>query len=796
MNSLASTHTDSQEHWLARTVESHFNKHERCKRMKMYRSKQFIVLLCFLLPATLSASERPPNVVLIVADDLGYADVGCYGAKDIRTPNLDRMAAQGTRFTDFNVAQAVCTASRAALLSGCYPNRIGMSGALNHTSLTGIHAAETLLPELCQAKGFATACYGKWHLGTRPEFDPNRNGFDDWLGLPYSNDNGPLHPTVRGIPSLPLIENGTKIGLDPDQSSFTRLFTEKSVKFIEKNRSKPFFLYVPHVMPHVPIAASAAFVGKSGRGLYGDAVEELDWSVGEILRAIKENELDNDTVVMFLSDNGPFLSYGNHAGDSSPFREGKLTVFEGGVRVPFIARWPLRIPAGRICNALITGLDLLPTIAKLIEAPQPTLKTDGIDLSLLLLGEPTATGRESFAYYSGSELQAVRMGKWKLHLPHEYLTVDGAPGSGGKPANYDKMKPNAIEESGIRGIASRHGYRVEKQELALFDLEKDLDETRNVASQYPEILRRLDGLVGEYRKELGDALVNVKGAGVRLVGTASSLQLPFDAKLFAKENLMAWCIVPFDAGKRTPEQRASMLRELGIKRFAYDYRPEHIPSFEAEITALKKNGIELSAWWFPTTLNEEAKMTLALFEKHQVHPQLWVMGGGNANMNAVESEAFATKEAERIRTIAVAAQQVGCKVGLYNHGGWFGVPENQVEIIRRVNMPNVGVVFNLHHAHELLDRLPAVLALLKPYLLVININGMQTDGEQLGKKILPIGLGDRDLEVLKAISDSGFRGPIGILNHTDEDTKNRLELNLSGLESTVKKLLQGIGKEN
>lgn len=753
----------------------------------MFASIQSIVIVLLLLP-TLLASERPPNIVLIVADDLGYADLGCYGAKDIHTPNLDRLAAEGTRFTNFNVAQAVCTASRAALLSGCYPNRIGMSGALNHTSTTGIHANETLLPELCQANGYATACYGKWHLGTRPIFGPNRNGFSDWFGLPYSNDNGPLHPSVRGIPALPLIENGATYALDPDQSTFTRIFTERSVKFINENRTKPFFLYLPHVMPHVPIAVSESFANKSGRGLYGDVVEELDWSVGEVLRAIKDCQLDNQTLIMFLSDNGPFLSYGKHAGEAGPFREGKLTAFEGGVRVPFLARWSGHIPSGRVCKEFFTGLDVLPSVSKIIGTPPPASKIDGLDLSPLLLGQPSATGRENFAYYSGAELHAVRIGKWKLHFQHDYLTVNGPPGVGGKPANYENMQPNAIEESGIRGIASRHGYKVEKLEQSLFDLDEDAAESSDVSLKYPAMVKQLEDLASEYRHELGDTLKKATGAGTRLVGIETIPQKQFDKELFAKNNLMAWCIVPFDAAKRSPEQRADMLRALGIKRFAYDYRPEHVQTFESEIIALKKNGIELSAWWFPTTLNEEAKMTLALFKKHQVRPQLWVMGGGSASMSPSESEAFATKEAERIRTIAVAAQEVGCKVGLYNHGGWFGAPENQIELIRRVNMANVGIVFNLHHAHDQLDRLPAVLAMLRPHLLVVNINGMQTDGERLGKKILPIGMGDRDREVLKAISDCGFRGPIGILNHTDEDARTRLALNLSGLESLVSKL--------
>jgi sugar phosphate isomerase/epimerase len=273
--------------------------------------------------------------------------------------------------------------------------------------------------------------------------------------------------------------------------------------------------------------------------------------------------------------------------------------------------------------------------------------------------------------------------------------------------------------------------------------------------------------------------------------TSEAQQSPIKDKLFARDNLMAWCIVPFDSAKRTPEQRATMLKELGIKRFAYDYRAEHVPTFEREIVALKENGIELSAWWFPMSLNDEAKKILALCEKHNVHPQLWVMGGGNPNMNSAEAEVFALQETARIREIAIAAQKAGCQVGLYNHGGWFGKPENQIELIRNIDMPNVGIVFNLHHAHDELDRLPAILEMIKPHLLVLNINGMQTDGERQGKKILPIGQGDRDKEVLKTISASGYTGPIGILNHTDEDARKRLEENLAGLESLVVELSAG-----
>ncbi len=465
-----------------------------------------------------SSHAATPNVVLIVADDLGYADLGCYGAKQIRTPFLDKLAQKGTRFTDFSVAQAVCTASRAALLSGCYPNRIGMAGALNHTSTTGIHPEEVLLSEICKSRGYATACFGKWHLGTRRGFDPNHNGFDRWFGLPYSNDNGPLHPSVRGIPSLPLIEDGKTVALDPDQSTFSRIFTEKAIEFIVANKSNPFFLYVPHVMPHVPIAASKKFLGSSISGLYGDVVQEEDYYIGEILNALDTNGLANNTLVLFLSDNGPFLSYGSHAGSAGPFREGKLTTFEGGVRVPLIARWPGHVPAGRVCDEMITGIDLMPTIAKIINAPLSDRKIDGQDLSPLLLNVEDAKGRDVFAYYSGTELHAVRQGKWKLHVPHDFITVNGATRTDGKPANYENMAPVAIEESGVRGIASRHGYKVEALELSLFDLVSDPGEKQNVASQHPQIVAKLQSIASDFRKELGDSITKQIGTGLRPVG--------------------------------------------------------------------------------------------------------------------------------------------------------------------------------------------------------------------------------------------------------------------------------------
>ena len=264
-----------------------------------------------------------------------------------------------------------------------------------------------------------------------------------------------------------------------------------------------------------------------------------------------------------------------------------------------------------------------------------------------------------------------------------------------------------------------------------------------------------------------------------------------DHSLFAKSNLVAWCIVPFDAKKRGPEERAAMLERLGIHRFAYDYRSEHIPTFDAEMDALKRHHIELTAWWFPTVLNDEAKLILDVLRRHKLSPQLWVMGGGGSARTPAEQEKNVEAEARRLRPIAEAAAKIGSKVALYNHGGWFGEPTNQLAIIARLRtdgLTNVGIVYNLHHGHEHLDRLPTLLAQMKPHLLAFNLNGMVRDGEKAGKKILPVGQGDLDVKILRMLHDSGWRGPVGILNHTDADAETRLRENLDGLNALLPRL--------
>ncbi len=447
--------------------------------------------------ATNPPPGRPPNVVIVYADDLGYGDIGAYGAPRIRTPHVDRLASEGVRFTDFYVAQAVCSASRAALLTGTYPNRIGILGALMPQSTNGIAEAETTLGELLKARGYATAVYGKWHLGHLPPFLPTRNGFDDYLGLPYSNDMWPNHPEKMRFPPLPLYSRDAVLTINPDQSQLTGEYARQAVAFIEAHREGPFFVYLAHTMPHVPIFASERFRGRSKQGLYGDVIEEIDDSVGQVLAALRRLGLERDTLVIFASDNGPWLSYGDHAGSAGPLREGKGTAFEGGVRVPFVARWPGRIPAGSVVREPAMTIDVLPTIARLVGAPLPPLPIDGLDIAPLLLGEPGARSpHEALYFYYGTELRALRGGRYKLVLPHRSQTLDGKAGSGGIPGKY----------------------RQAEVPLALYDLVDDVGETTDVAAAHPDVVARLSALAEKAREDLGDSLTGRTGRGLREPG--------------------------------------------------------------------------------------------------------------------------------------------------------------------------------------------------------------------------------------------------------------------------------------
>lgn len=471
----------------------------------------FVLALVASVSSSRAANPRLPNFVVILCDDMGYADIGCFGSPRNATPNLDRLAAEGMRFTSFYAAQAVCSASRAALLTGCYPNRIGIQGALGPKSPIGISANERTIADVLKTRGYATAIFGKWHLGDSPEFLPLQHGFDEYFGLPYSNDMWPFHPDYvnlppdaakrkRGYPDLPMFD-GNRVAICPitpeHQTHLTTWYTEHAVSFIERNAQKPFFLYVAQSMPHVPLFVSDKYKGKSKNGLFGDVIMEIDWSVGQILAALKRQGLDERTLVVFTSDNGPWLLYGNHAGSARPLREGKATMFDGGVREPCIMRWPGRIPAGRVCNEIAATIDLLPTFARLADAKlSPERPIDGLDIAPLMMGTPGAKSpHEAYYYYWGRELQAVRSGKWKLHFPHTYPHPDPA-GADGRPGKY----------------VTRHIDR------ELFDLDTDISERTNLVAQFPEVVQRLEALAEKARTDLGDSARKLAGKGVREPG--------------------------------------------------------------------------------------------------------------------------------------------------------------------------------------------------------------------------------------------------------------------------------------
>ena len=456
--------------------------------------------------------HRLPNIVVIFIDDLGYADIGPFGSTAYQTPHLDTMAREGRRFTDFVVSSAVCSASRSALLTGCFNQRIGIQGALFPNAKVGIHANEMTLGELCQQRGYATACFGKWHLGMEQQFLPLQHGFDYYFGLPYSNDMWPFVPGYEnlptesqrrvGFPDLPLIEGNEIVDSEvtaEDQKLLTTQYTEKAVAFINEHGNQPFLLYVPHSMIHVPLYVSEKFAGKSGVGLFGDVMLELDWSVGEIMGAIKRHQLEEDTLVVFTSDNGPWLNFGTHAGSAGPLREGKGTMFEGGYRVPTLMQWTGKIPAGTTCDELASTIDIFPTVAKLIDGELPSHKIDGKDIRPLMFGaEGAVSPHDHFAcYYAGGELQAVRDRQFKLVFPHNYRSLNGRQGrTDGRPIAYEQNRA----------------------EFALYDLKSDIGETVNVAANNPTVVQRLQQSADAYRVELGDTLTKSVGSAVRPVG--------------------------------------------------------------------------------------------------------------------------------------------------------------------------------------------------------------------------------------------------------------------------------------
>ena len=456
---------------------------------KLQKSILFVVsgtLACCHSSLKRNQKENAPNIIIIFTDDQGYNDLGCYGAKGFETPNIDSLSSEGMRFTDFYVAANVCSPSRAALLTGCYPQRVGIPEVLapcgpewtKGRSDIGLNPDETTLPEMLKTKGYATACIGKWHLGHHKDFLPVHNGFDEFFGLPYSNDMRPETDTT--YPPLPLMKGDSVIQTNPDQQYLTTWYTEYALDFIKRNSSKPFFLYLAHSMPHVPLYVSEKFRGKSQQGLYGDVIMEIDWSVGQIVTTLKGLGIDKNTLIIFTSDNGPWLVYGNHAGSAYPLREGKSTTFEGGQREACIMVWPGKIPVGSECHEVISTIDLLPTIAEITGAELPQNKIDGLSILPILKDEKNAKSpHDAFYFYTGDSLEAIRSGKWKLYFPHKYRTVTD-PG-----------------KDGAQGITreAETGYE-------LYDLENDISEKINVIDQHPGIAEDMKEKASRFDKEL------------------------------------------------------------------------------------------------------------------------------------------------------------------------------------------------------------------------------------------------------------------------------------------------------
>jgi len=421
--------------------------------------REFLAAAGLMTSRLVAAPARTPNIVFILCDDLGYGDLGCYGSK-IRTPNLDRLAAERVRFTNFCAADPVCSPSRAALLTGRYPTRVGVPRVLFPQDQDGLNLDEVTMANMLRDRGYKTMCIGKWHLGRPEPYLPTSRGFDAYFGIPYSND---MTPRV-------LMHNTEVIEQTAALDTLTERYTEQAKKFIDASKDSPFFLYMPHTYPHIPLGASPRFRGKSPLGLYGDVVEEVDWSVGEVANSIKQNRIERETLILFSSDNGPW-----YQGSPGKLRGRKNTTYEGGVREPFIARWTGRIPAGRVCDGLASMMDIFPTVARLCGGASPPKPLDGIDIWPLLSGEKQSIERAPLLYFDNWDLQCARWMNWKLHVArHNTVAYTPAPPAG------------------------RHSYLLPHPEL--YNLAVDPDESYDLAAQNPQILDRIQTQIGEMLK--------------------------------------------------------------------------------------------------------------------------------------------------------------------------------------------------------------------------------------------------------------------------------------------------------
>jgi len=459
----------------------------------------FIMIIIFF--GCNKSKDIPPNIVFILTDDLAYADLSSYGSDFIDTPNLDKMADDGVKMTSYYAPQAVCSASRAAILSGCYPNRLGISGAFGPKSKRGINPDELLLSEMLQSNNYKTGIFGKWHLGDAEKFMPTNHGFDEFYGILFSNDMWPFHPErPQDFPNdLMLYKNDKPVQVLIDQSDLTKNITDESIRFIEENKNNQFFLYIAHPQPHVPLFASKEFQGSTGEGLFADVISEIDFSVGRVIEALEKNNLSENTIVVFTSDNGPWLSYGDHAGSSGIFREGKGTAWEGGQRVPCIIKYPKEIIPKTIIDEPVMGIDWMPTFSFLTGAKLSEKKIDGKNIwPLITQKEKKSPHQELYFYYRQNELHAVRSGDWKLYFPRTYRSLNGKQGGkDGMPVKYEYNQVKYNE---------------------LYNLIDDPRELSNVYSENMEIAKKLEEIGERARNELGDKLTSREGVGVREIG--------------------------------------------------------------------------------------------------------------------------------------------------------------------------------------------------------------------------------------------------------------------------------------
>lgn len=442
-----------------------------------------IFYLFIILQLTGLIFSKTPNFIVIFTDDQGYEDIGCFGSPKIKTPHLDKLAAEGRKFTSFYSANSVCSPSRAALMTGCYPTRVSVPGVLFPRHKEGLNPDEITIAEVLKTKGYATSCIGKWHIGHKPKFLPTRQGFDSYYGIPYSNDMT-IDPEAKLAADInlregftldriknekpkknlvPLMRNEEVIEYPCDQTTLTKRYTEEAVKFIEKNEDKPFFLYLPHTMPHIPLFASKKFKGKSDRGPYGDTIEEIDWSVGEIMKALRKNNLDENTLVIYTSDNGPWKLKEGRGGSAHPLRGYKFQTYEGGMRVPCIMSWKGKIPSGTVCDEIGATIDLLPTFANLAGAKIPDDRIiDGKNIWPIISGEKGARSpHEIYYYYKGNRLESARQGKWK------------------------------VRRSGKKS-----------QSVELYDLDNDIAESKNLSQKNPELIQTILKKMDKFDKDL------------------------------------------------------------------------------------------------------------------------------------------------------------------------------------------------------------------------------------------------------------------------------------------------------